>query len=85
MPSHSWRAFFMLAFIVCIMYTLYMTKYLVFDIGCLECGEGSTVIGFYDTRVEADKAREDYLEPGTRWGKAEWIGQHSVEVFEVTI
>jgi len=60
-------------------------KYLAMDIGCIECGEGSHVIGIFKTRQEAQKAIEKYLDPDHRWGKKGRIGQHSEEIFEVTI
>lgn len=58
-------------------------KYLAFDIGCIECGEESNVIGLYPTKKEAEQAIVDYLDGGTHWGKTGWIGQHSCEVFEL--
>lgn len=57
--------------------------YLVFDIGCIECGESSNVVGVYDTRVEADIVAEDWVSEDDYWGRPEWGGQHSVEVFEL--
>lgn len=62
-----------------------MKRHMVFDIGCMECGEESAVVGFYASRDEADAARRDYLDGGTSWGRTGWVGQHSVEVFEVDI
>lgn len=58
-------------------------KYLAFDIGCIECGEESGVVGIYPTELEAKAAITEYLDGGTSWGRTGWIGQHSVEVFEV--
>ncbi len=64
--------------------------YLAFDIGCIECGEKSSVIGVYSTEVEAERAIKKYItnEPnkfGTNWGRKEWRGQHSCEVFKVKV
>ncbi len=61
-----------------------MSGFLVFDIGCIECGEESSVVGVYSTRKEAEKAIRDYLDPSHRWGREGWIGQHSVEVFDLS-
>jgi hypothetical protein len=58
-------------------------KYLVFDIGCIECGEESSVVGIYNTQEEAEKAKEEYFEPDTDWGKEEWHGQHHIEIFKL--
>lgn len=54
-------------------------RYLAFDIGCIECGEGSSVIGIYKSRRSAESAckrREEILNKN-------WTGQHSCEVFEI--
>lgn len=59
-------------------------KYLAFDIGCIECGEDSAVVGIYDTHDEAKAAISAYVDGSGSWGRAGWHGQHSVEVFEVT-
>jgi len=60
-------------------------QYLVFDIGCLECGQDSKPVGFYKTREEANKVAEEYANKDDDWGRPEWFGQHSVEVFEVEL
>ena len=65
-----------------------MKSYLVFDIGCIECGEESKPVGVFSSKKEAQKAVDKYLtnEPnefGTRWGRPEWSGQHSVEIFPI--
>lgn len=66
------------------------TKYLVFDVGCIECGESSKVVGIYATKQNAQRAVKRYItyEPnkfGTYWGRKEWTGQHEVEIYEVKI
>lgn len=61
------------------------TMYLVFDVGCLECGEPSQVVGIYQTADEAQTERDEYLDGGTRWGRTGWCGQHSVEIYPVEI
>lgn len=35
-----------------------MKRYLVMNIGCIECGVSSGVVGRYDTRAEADRVAE---------------------------
>lgn len=55
-------------------------KWLAFDIGCIECGEESGVIGLFATKEEAESACDAlYANPGAFLG-----GQHSYEVFDVT-
>ena len=52
-------------------------KYVAVDIGCIECGASSDVIGVFDTR----QAAEDACKP---WEALGWIGeQHYYEVFDV--
>jgi hypothetical protein len=56
-----------------------MKYWLAFDIGCIECGEGSGPLGLFKTKEEAlqvaDKAREAQA--------ADWSGEHHFEVYEV--
>lgn len=58
-------------------------SFLVFDVGCIECGESSTPLGVYATREEADKVANAHTDPKTSWGREEWGGQHYVEVFDL--
>ena len=59
-------------------------RWLVFDIGCIECCQKSQPVGTYDTREEAERAREDYFnDPDGRWGRKGWFGQHDVEIFDL--
>lgn len=65
-------------------------KYVVVDIGCIECGESSNVVGIFDTIEQAEEAINQYItnepdEIGFNWGRKEWHGQHSVEIFEVAV
>jgi len=62
-----------------------MKRYLAMDIGCIECGQESAVIGIFATEQEAEAAIEAYLQPGTNWGREEWTGSHHCEVFEVDV
>ena len=67
-----------------------MKKYLVFDVGCLECGQDSQPVGIFDTKEEAEQSKKSYInnEPnefGTSWGRAEWFGQHDVSIYEVEV
>jgi hypothetical protein len=54
-------------------------KYLAFDIGCIECGEQSAIIGVYDTEGAAKAA----CEIAAAKQADDWHGQHSMEVFEL--
>ena len=65
-------------------------KYLVFDIGCIECGEDSNAVGIFNTRKEAEASIKKYItnkpnENGRNWGRPEWHGEHSVEIFEIDV
>lgn len=62
-----------------------MRAYLVFDVGCIECGEGSSVVGIYKTEEEAQKAKDAYFNPDEGFGRPEWGGQHYVEIFEIDL
>lgn len=56
-----------------------MGHYLVFDVGCIECGESSGVVGIYATKDEAETecvaARERQ--------SADWHGQHNFLVIDL--
>lgn len=56
-----------------------MMRWLAFDVGCIDCGEASAVIGVYTTRVEAEAA----CETAKQKQRADWHGQHSMEVFDL--
>lgn len=59
-----------------------MAKYwLAFDIGCIECGEGSSVIGVYKTEEAADAACDKEEERQ----KANWGGEHRMESYEIEV
>ena len=53
--------------------------YVAVDIGCIECGESSAVLGIFkkeeDAQAVCDKAEVTQ--------KANWTGQHYFEVFPV--
>jgi hypothetical protein len=53
--------------------------YVAVDIGCLECGEDSAVLGIFTERAHAEAALQD------AWTKQEatWRGHHAFEVFAV--
>jgi hypothetical protein len=55
-------------------------QFLVFDIGCIECREPSSVVGVYATREEASRVRDEYDDEE----HPEWGGDHSVEVFVIS-
>lgn len=59
-----------------------MKRYIVIDIGCIECGISSKAIGSYKTQEEADKACENVTEQTGNWRDG---GQSSPEVFEIDI
>lgn len=49
------------------------------DIGCIECGEESAVLGVFTTEEKAEAVLNDHR---IRQNK-NWRGQHSFECFEV--
>ena len=51
--------------------------YVAVDIGCLECGEGSNVLGIFTTEKKADEVCENHA---VRQG-LKWHGQHSFKTF----
>ena len=54
-------------------------KYVVVDIGCIECGETSSVLGIFTDKekaIEISKKCEEYQEKN-------WHGQHDFEIYEV--
>ena len=53
--------------------------YVAVDIGCIECGEPSNVIGVFTTKEAAEEACEDHE---TRQ-EANWKGDHSFVFFAV--
>jgi len=54
-------------------------KYLLFNIGCIECGVSSAVVGVFSCRADAE-ARADRLQDCHGWRGG---GQNSFEVFEL--
>ena len=58
-----------------------MIRYLAFDVGCIECGEDSDVVGVYLTREEAEVAADIAQQAQA----ADWHGQHYFEVYEIEV
>lgn len=56
-----------------------MKYYVAVDVGCIECGEDSAVLGIFSDKDLADQVIEDHAERQ----KKDWHGQHSFEIFEV--
>lgn len=54
-------------------------KYVLVDIGCIECGEKSSVLGIFDDLDEAYKIGNQCK----KYQEENWRGQHSFEIFEV--
>ena len=55
-----------------------MNKYMVFDVGCIECGEPSRIVGFFATISEAKAASDGAKQEQS----ANWAGQHSFEIYD---
>jgi hypothetical protein len=56
-----------------------MKKYIVVNIGCIECGVSSNIVGVFDDEQKANKIAEEY---GTTFGWREG-GQNLFEVFQI--
>jgi hypothetical protein len=54
-----------------------MSKYLLFNVGCIECGVSSKVVGVFDAKEEAEKHAER-LDDTHGWREG---GQNSFKVF----
>jgi hypothetical protein len=54
-------------------------RWLVFNVGCIECGVDSNVVGVYPSREEADKIA-DILEKNLKWRGG---GQNEFLVFDL--
>lgn len=54
-------------------------RWLAFDIGCIECGERSSVIGTFDTNAEAVAAASVAADKQA----ADWHGDHSFMVYDL--
>jgi len=54
-------------------------RYLAFDIGCIECGEPSGIVGLFATKEEANAA----LDQAEKKQEADWMGQHRFLVFDL--
>lgn len=53
--------------------------YVAVDIGCIECGEDSAVLGVFEHEEQARATCADHAERQ----KAAWHGQHDFLVYEV--
>jgi hypothetical protein len=56
-----------------------MSYYVAVDIGCIECGEDSAVLGVFTSRDAAEVVCEDH----DRRQREHWSGQHYFDVWEV--
>ncbi len=56
-----------------------LNLYLAFDVGCIECGEESSVVGIFNTKEEAERA----CRKAEKKQEKNWTGQHSFEVFKI--
>jgi hypothetical protein len=54
-------------------------QYIALDVGCIECGELSHVLGIFDNKTEA----EAICRAAEAVQRENWKGQHSFEVLTV--
>jgi hypothetical protein len=55
-----------------------MKRFIAMDIGCIECGESSKLIGIYVTKGDAENA---IIKPKEEQAK-NWTGEHKFIIFE---
>lgn len=62
-----------------------MGEYVIVDIGCIECGEETEVVGIYSSMKQAEADYKAYLAKveANDWGAYFHGGQHSVELIAV--
>ena len=53
-------------------------KYVLVDIGCIECGEKSSLLGIFNNLKEANEIKEKCEEIQEKY----WTGEHSFEIYE---
>lgn len=56
-----------------------MNRFIVVNIGCIECGVSSNIVGVFDNRGAAERIADD-LDEKFSWREG---GQNSFEVFEM--
>lgn len=56
-----------------------MTLYVAVDIGCIECGEPSNVLGIFTNKEDAEHVANEHEQEQAQ----HWTRPHSFEVFEV--
>jgi len=64
-------------------------KWILVDIGCIECGEESKVVGLFNSKEESERYwDEEYtskVTKGNSWGRREWSGQHHPHIEEIEV
>lgn len=59
-----------------------MTLYVAIDLGCMECGEFTAILGIFDRREDADAVCAEHKQRfQNKWGRGG--GEHEWIVFEV--
>lgn len=53
--------------------------YVAVDIGCIECGEDSAVLGVFTSEAEANDVLDDHEHRQSK----NWTGQHHFRLFEI--
>lgn len=53
-------------------------RYILIDIGCIECGENSAFLGVFSDKDRAEVARTE----AENLQQQNWTGQHSFEIYE---
>jgi len=56
-----------------------MKHYVAVDIGCIECGESTNVLGIFEDKVKAEEVIKDH---GARQSQ-NWKGVHRFKIFEI--
>lgn len=56
-----------------------MSLYVAIDIGCIECGEATRILGIFHDRSRAEEVAIAH----SVWQRAHWTGEHRFKVFEI--
>ena len=59
--------------------TVTLGRFMAYDVGCIECGESSGVLGFYPTAAEAEEA----VRVAEERQEDSWSGEHSMFVVDL--
>lgn len=56
-----------------------MSYYVAVDVGCIECGERTSILGIFTNKKQAEKILKEH----SKRQEDNWEGQHSFELFKI--